>query len=129
MNENPTKFHKSLGNVKDDNISDGEIRLLQTLIRMCESDIINYRIKEERVKEKIEKIWVELKPYKKEAQSARLFVDNHELFKSMCAASGITVKKGKQLFYKRVNTKIKRKLEKRKKLQNEKRKAKKKKKS
>lgn len=115
MSENPTKFHKSLGNVKDNDVSDGEIKLLQTLIRMCEDDIINYRMKEVRAKDKIEKIWNKLKPFKEEAQSARIFIDEHPLFEAMCAASGITLKKGQTLFYKRVEEKIKRKLDKRKK--------------
>lgn len=118
INENPTKFHKSLGNVKDVDVSDGEIRLLQTLIRLCEDDIINYRMKEERAKEKIEKVWNELKPFKSDAQAARIFVDGHELFESMCFASGITVIKGQRLFFKRVEAKIKRKLERRKKMKN-----------
>lgn len=115
MSDNPTKFHKSLGNVKDKDVTEGEIKLLQTLIRMCEDDIINYRVKEERVKEKIEKIWNDLKPFKGEAQSARIFVDEHPLFEAMCLASGITVRKGQMLFYKRVEAKIKRKLDRRKK--------------
>ena len=113
MSENPTKFHKSLGNVKDTDVSDGEILLLQTLIRLCEDDIVKYRMKEERAKEKIEKIWTELRQYKSEAQASRIFVDQHPLFTSMCDASGITVRSGREMFYSRVEDKIQRQLDRR----------------
>ncbi len=119
MSEVATKFHKSLGNVKDEDVLSGEIKLLQTLVRMCEDDIINYCVKEERAKEKIEKIWNELKPYKQEAQTARIFIDEHPLFEAICSASGVTHRKGQALFFARVDAKVKRKLAKRKNKKND----------
>jgi hypothetical protein len=106
MNENPTKFHKSLGNVKDEEVTDGEIRLLQALIQDSEFCIVNYRLKEIKAAEKIKKIWDSIKPDKKLAQESREFIDSHPLFESMCVASGITPKEGRKKFYKRVNDKL-----------------------
>lgn len=106
MSENPTKFHKSLGNVKDEEISDGEIRLLHALIQDSEFCIINYRMKEINVAKKIKKLWDSIKEYKQLAQESREFVDEHPLFEAMCIASGITPKEGRKKFYRRVNEKI-----------------------
>jgi hypothetical protein len=106
MSDNPTKFHKSLGNVKDLDVSDGEIRLLQALIQDSEFCIINYRLKEIKVAEKIKKLWNSIKEYKELAQESREFIDTHPLFESICVASGITPKEGRKKFYKRVNEKL-----------------------
>lgn len=115
MNPNPTKFHKSLGNVKDEDVSDGEIRLLQALVRDSEECIISYRLKEIKIAEKIKKLWDSIKEDKKLAQESRLFVDEHQLFEAICIASGISPIEGRKKFYKRVKDKIDRKVEKRKK--------------
>lgn len=108
----PTKFHKSFGNVTDEEISDGEIKLLQALIRDCEQKIIIYRLKEVKAAHKIEKIWNAIKEDKELAQESRQFVDEHPLFSSMCLASGITPEQGRRKFYKRVNDTLKRKMSK-----------------
>ena len=61
----PTKFHKSFGNVKDEEISEGEILLLRYLIKDSEQQIIHYRLKEERIIEKIKKLWGSIKEDKR----------------------------------------------------------------
>lgn len=109
----PTKFHKSLGNVKDNEIGEGEIRLLRALIRDTEFQIIQYRLKEARIAEKIKKLWDSIKKDKRLAQEARQFIDTHPLFASICTASGITPDSGRKKFYKRVNDTIERKLQRR----------------
>jgi hypothetical protein len=114
MNDNPMKFHKSLGNVKDEDVSPGEIRLLQTLVRDSEDQIVMYRMKEIKIAEKIKELWSGIKEFKQLAQESRIFIDQHPLFSAICAASGITPEKGRKLFYKRVENKIARKIQKRK---------------
>ncbi len=113
--DNPTKFHKSMGNVKDRDVTDGEIKLLQALIQDCERSIINNRMKEIRAQEKIKKVLNRLKEHKESAQESRIFIDEHPLFAAICTASGITPEKGRRYFYKRVEKKIKKRIEKRKK--------------
>ena len=112
--EVPTKFHKSFGNVKDEEITEGEILLLRYLIKDSEQQIIYYRLKEERVIEKIKKLWNSIKDDKKLAQEAREFVDKSKLFALICQASGISPETGRKKFYSRVNDTIDRKLKKRK---------------
>jgi len=115
MNEDkPTKFHKSLGNVKDEDITDGEILLLRALIRDTEQQIIFYRLREARIAEKIKKLWNSIKDQKRLAQEAREFVDRSPLFASICMASGISPEAGRRKFYSRVNDTIDRKLKRRK---------------
>lgn len=105
----PSKFHKSMGNVKDEEVSDGEIRLLQYIIRDCENSIVTYRLKELKVAKKIQKIWDTIKDYKELAQESRIFIDDHPLFAAMSIASGISPDKGRKLFYKRIEDKLKNK--------------------
>jgi hypothetical protein len=112
--DKPTKFHKSLGNVKDEEISDGEILLLRALIRDTEQQIIIYRLKEERIVEKIKKLWNSIKEQKKLAQESREFIDRSPLFASICIASGISPEKGRKKFYDRVTDTIERKIKRRK---------------
>lgn len=114
MNENPTKFHKSLGNVKDEEVTDGEIRLLQALIHSSEEDIINFKLKEEKINIKIKKLWDGIKDYKSLAKESQYFIDFHPLFEQMCIASGITPDEGRKKFYKRLDEKLDRKLNKKK---------------
>lgn len=115
MNENPTKFHKSLGNVKDEEVSDGEIRLLQAVIHDCEETIIAFMIKEVKIQEKIKKILASIKEERTLAQESRMFIDEHPLFEAVCVASGITPLEGRKKFYSRVEAKFERKAIKRKK--------------
>jgi len=112
--EKPTKFHKSLGNVKDEDITDGEILLLRALIRDTEQQMIIYRLKEDRIAQKIKKLWQSIKEQKKLAQEAREFIDKSPLFASICMASGISPELGRKKFYNRVNETIDRKIKKRK---------------
>jgi hypothetical protein len=114
MEDEPTKFHKSLGNVKDEDVSDGEILLLRALLRDTEQQIIIYRLQEERIVEKIKKFWNSIKPQKKLAQESREFVDRSPLFAAICQASGISPELGRKKFYARVNDTIERKLKRRK---------------
>lgn len=114
MSDKPTKFHKSLGNVKDDEITDGEILLLRALIRDTEQQIILYRLREARVAEKIKKLWSGLKEDKTLAQEAREFIDKSPLFAAICQASGMSPDTGRKKFYARVNGTIDRKLKRRK---------------
>lgn len=114
MNDNPTKFHKSLGNVKDEEIDDGEILLLRALIRDTEQQIITYRLKEIRIAEKIKKLMNSLKPYKQLAQESREFIDTSPLFALICQSSGISPELGRKKFYSRVNETIERKAKRRK---------------
>jgi hypothetical protein len=112
--EKPTKFHKSLGNVKDEEVSDGEILLLRALIRDTEQQMIIFRLTEDRIAQKIKKLWESIKEQKKLAQEAREFIDKSPLFASICMASGISPELGRKKFYNRVNETIERKLKRRK---------------
>ncbi len=112
----PTKFHKSLGNVKDTEISEGEILLLRYLIKDTEQQIINYRLKEAKIGEKIKKLVDSIRKDKILAQESREFIDTSKLFETICMASGITPSSGRRKFYKRVSNTIDRKLERRKEL-------------
>jgi hypothetical protein len=114
IEDKPTKFHKSFGNVKDEDISDGEILLLHALLRDTEQQIIMYRLMEERIAEKIKKLWNSIKEQKKLAEESRIFIDTSPLFASLCQASGISPETGRKKFYNRVNDTIDRKLKKRK---------------
>lgn len=112
--DKPTKFHKSLGNVKDEEVSDGEILLLRALVRDTEQQIIIYRLREARVVEKIKKLWDSIKDQKKLAEESRQFIDTSPLFASICQASGISPELGRKKFFARVNDTIERKLKRRK---------------
>jgi hypothetical protein len=112
-NKKPTKFHKSLGNVKDEDVTDGEILLLRALIRDTEQVIINYRLKEYRIGRKVKKLYDSIKEDRRIAQEASKFIDNHPLFAAICQASGISPLAGKRKFYKRVEDTINRKIQKR----------------
>ena len=114
MKDEPTKFHKNLGNVKDDEVSDGEILLLRTLLKDTEQQIIIYKLQEARIAEKIKKLWEGTKEQKKLTDECVQFIDKSPLFAAMCIASGITPEIGRKKFYMRVNDTIERKLKKRK---------------
>ena len=109
ITEKPTKFHKSFGNVEDEEISDGEILLIRTLLRDTAQQIISYRLKEIRVARKIKKLMDSLKPAKQLAKESQEFIDKSPLFALICQASTITPELGRRKFYARINDTVKRK--------------------